>query len=133
MARKRLPHPSPGELELLNILWELGPSTVKQVHTRVSQDHAVQKSLTTTLRLIQIMEQKGTVKREGTERPFLFYPTLSAAESQQHLVKDIVARGFHGSTKNLVLCALETSDLSGEEMNEIRALLNAHKDGKRSK
>jgi predicted transcriptional regulator len=127
MLKKSLPQPSPGELELLAVLWELGPSTVKQVHTRVSRDRAAEKTLTTTLKLIQVMEQKGLVKREGTERPYLFHAALSEEEAQRRMVKDITARGFQGNAKNLVLCALETSEISLEELKEIRALLNARK------
>ena len=129
MVKKRLPQPSPGELELLNIIWELGPSTVKQIHTRVSQGRTSPKSLTTTLKLMQIMEQKGLVRREGKERPFLFRTMVSEHETQQHLLNDILKRGFHGSAKSLMLCALESTGISGEELCEIRALLKAQKEG----
>ena len=129
MVKKRLPQPSPGELELLKTIWELGPSTVKQIHTKVSQGRKSPKTLTTTLKLIQIMEQKGLVQREGKERPYLFHAMVSEQETQQSLLKDILVRGFHGSAKSLMLCALESTGISGEELGEIRALLMAHKNG----
>ena len=129
MVKKRLPQPSPGELELLKTIWELGPSTVKQIHIKVSQGRKTPKTLTTTLKLIQIMEQKGLVKREGKERPYRFHTMVSEQETQQNLLNDILVRGFHGSTKSLMLCALESTGISGEELGEIRALLKAHKKG----
>ena len=129
MIKKRLPQPSPGELELLNVIWELGPSTVKQIHTKVSQEKCSPKLLTTTLKLIQIMEQKGLVQREGKERPYHFHSMVSERETQQNLLKDILARGFQGSAKNLVLCALETTGITHEEFGEIRALLKAQNEG----
>ena len=129
MPGKQVPQPSPGELELLNVLWENGPLTVKQLHEQVSQTQSVKKSLTTTLKLIQIMEQKGLVKREGEGRPYLFHPVLAEQETQKRLLKDIMVRGFQGSAKNLVLCAIEATGISQKELGEIRALLNARKKG----
>ena len=129
MTKKQLPQPSPGELDLLNVLWESGPLTVKQLHEQVSQTQPVQKTLTTTLKLVQIMEQKGLVERRGEGRPYVFHPVLAERETQKQLLKDIMARGFQGSAKNLVLCAIEATGISGKELGEIRALLNARKKG----
>ena len=125
MARKKEVKPSPGELELLQVLWKQGPSTVKQVHEVVNAKRRPPKSMTTTLKIMQNMEEKGLVAREGDDRPQLFRPALEKEAAQSSLLEDLLSRAVQGDTSQLVLCALTKGDVSPEELDEIRKLLDA--------
>ena len=120
MPRKRLPRPTDGELEILRILWERGPCTVRQVHEAISETK--ETAYNTTLKLIQIMTEKGTVVRDVTRRPQVFQAAAPEEDMQQHLVGDLLSRAFGGSARKLV-AALIANEISDEEMAEIRDLL----------
>ena len=119
--------PTDGELEILRILWSLGPSSVGQVH----KVHHAAKGTTynTTLKLMLIMNEKGLVKRDESVRPQVYSASLPEGKLQQHLVWDLLQRAFGGSARKLV-AALTATDLSAAERKEIRQLLN-EKEGKR--
>ena len=121
--------PTPAELELLQVLWNQGPSTVKQVHEVLNAHRKPPKSMTTTLKIMQNMEEKGFVCREGTDRPQIFRAVMEKSVAQTGLLDDLVSRAFHGDTSQLVLCALNRGDVSPEEIENIRKLLEAHKKG----
>lgn len=121
--------PSPGELELLQVLWEKGASTVKQVHEVVNADREPPKSMTTTLKIMQNMEEKGLIKRAGDARPQLFRAALEKGTAQRGLLEDLLLRAFHGDMSQLVLCALNKGDISPEELDAVGKLLDAHKKG----
>lgn len=129
MAKKKLPKPSASELELLQILWRLGPATVKTVHEEAMRDLDSPKAMTTTLKVMQVMEQKGLVRRQGTERPQRFSAVIQKHEAQTGLLRDVLARAFQGDARQLVLSALQESDVSEEDIREIRALIDARKEG----
>ena len=129
MARKKERKPSPGELELLQVLWKRGASTVKQVHEVVNAKRRPPKSMNTTLKIMQNMEEKGLVQREGDDRPQLFRAAIEKDVAQSGLLEDLLSRAFHGDTSQLVLCALNKGDVSTEELENIRKLLDAHKKG----
>ncbi|TWX68329.1 BlaI/MecI/CopY family transcriptional regulator [Colwellia sp. C1TZA3] len=113
--------PTEAELTLLNILWRIGPATVRQVHDTVSQ---TQKSgYTTVLKILQIMHEKTLVIRDESNRAHVYAPSNSEMVTQSSLLKDLVLKAFGGSTSKLVMRALDNST-SKEEIEDIRQLLN---------
>ena len=107
------PRPTDAELAILRVLWERGPSTVRQVHEALAETRDT--GYTTALKLMQIMAEKGLVTRNETARTHVYSAIAGEEQTQQQLVKDLVDRAFGGSAKTLVLRALSaegTSDLS---------------------
>ena len=117
---KQPPRPTDGELEILRVLWDLGPSTVRQVHQAILADKDT--SYNTTLKLMQIMHAKGAVTRDETQRPQVYRAALPERRMQQRLVSDLLQRAFGGSARKLV-AALTATDIDEEELAEIRRLL----------
>ncbi len=123
MARTPAPRrPTDSELAILRILWEKGPSTVRQVLTELNQDRAT--GYTTALKMMQIMTDKGLVERDESVRPQVYRPRLARGQTERQLVRDLLERAFAGSAKRLVLQALAVKKTSAEEMAEIEKLLN---------
>jgi BlaI family transcriptional regulator, penicillinase repressor len=115
--------PTDAELNILNALWKLGPSTVREVHDLLRQTH--QLGYTTALKLLQIMLGKGLVVRDDSERAHVYRPTLSKEDSQQELAQDLIRRAFDGSPSQLVLQALGGSAAaSPAELRTIREFLD---------
>jgi len=113
--------PTEAELTLLNILWRLGPATVRQVHESVS---STQKTgYTTVLKILQIMHEKTLVIRDESNRAHVYAAANSETFTQSSLLKDLVRKAFGGSTSKLVMRALDDST-SKEEIADIRQLLN---------
>ena len=127
MSRAR-PKPTDSELAILRILWERGPSTVRQVHEALVE--ARETGYTTTLKLMQIMADKGLVKRDETSRTHVYSPAAGQAQTQQQLVQDLVDRAFGGSAAALVLRALSTEAPSDAELGEIRKLIDEYREKK---
>lgn len=117
---KQPPRPTDGELEILRVLWDLGPSTVRQVHQAILADKDT--SYNTTLKLMQIMHEKGAVTRDESQRPQVYRAALPEGRMQQRLVSDLLQRAFGGSARKLV-AALTATDIDEEELAEIRRLL----------
>ena len=114
--------PTDAELAILRILWEQGPSTVRQVHEALNQDRA--SGYTTALKLMQIMHAKGLVERDDSQRAHIYRAAISKQRTQRRYITDIVDRLFNGSPSQLVLHALGNQPgASREELREIRALL----------
>ncbi len=114
--------PTDSELEILAFLWLNGPSTVRQVH-----DFLVQKKdagYTTTLKLMQIMQEKGLLSRTEEGRSHIYTAQVSEEETQQSLLGRFVETAFRGSAAQLVMQALGNHQTSTEELDEIRQLLN---------
>jgi len=123
MVRAPVPkRPTDSELAILRVLWEKGPSTVRQVLAKLNQDRAT--GYTTALKMMQIMTDKGLVERDESVRPQIYRPRLSREQTERQLVRDLLERGFAGSAKRLVLQALAVKKASAEEMAEIEKLLN---------
>jgi BlaI family penicillinase repressor len=118
---RRLPRPTDAELEILAVLWETGPATVREVFDRLAQKRTAQYS--TVLKFLQIMTEKGLVRRDETERAHIYQTAQSRESTQQQLVGDLVDRAFAGSAKALVLGALSARKASKRELTEIHALL----------
>jgi predicted transcriptional regulator len=113
--------PTEAELEILRVLWERGPSTVRQVHESLSGRDT---GYTTTLKLMQIMADKGLVTRDESTRTHVYAARLSQESTQRQLVNDLVDRAFGGSAAELVLRALSSHKTSDEELREIRNLID---------
>jgi predicted transcriptional regulator len=114
--------PTEAELEILRVLWERGPSTVRQVHELLVT--ARETGYTTTLKLMQIMADKGLVTRDESARTHIYTARLSQETTQRQLVNDLVDRAFGGSAAELVLRALSTHQTTDEELGEIRKLID---------
>ena len=114
--------PTDGELEILQVLWAQGPATVRQVHDELSQSREI--GYTTTLKLMQIMHEKGLVKRNEDARSHIYTVAISEEETQKGLLDRFVETAFRGSATKLVMQALGQHKASREELDEIKALLN---------
>lgn len=120
------PKPTPSELELLRILWQLGPATAKQVHEAVAAERP-DMTAATVLRLLQLMHGKGLLLRDESQRAHVYAPAQPRDTLQTSLVSDLIHKVFSGSGKALVLAALR-GHLSAKEREEIQAILNDKKE-----
>ena len=126
MARRPTPRPTDAELAILRVLWERGPSTVRQVHDVLSANREF--AYTTTLKLLQLMTEKGVAVRQEDGRVHLYRAAVAQEETQRHLIRDLVDRAFGGSPSRLVMQALAVTPASAEELREIRRLLKEHEE-----
>jgi predicted transcriptional regulator len=114
--------PTEAELTLLNILWQMGPATVREIHNTVS---VTQKTgYTTVLKILQIMHEKALVIRDETNRAHVYAAADSETHTQSSLIKDLISKAFGGSTSKLVMRAIDEST-TAEEIDDIRQLLNS--------
>jgi predicted transcriptional regulator len=114
--------PTDAELTILQVLWDRGPSTVRDVYTILNSGKDV--GYTTVLKLMQIMTDKGLVERDENCRPQLYRPCIPREQTERQLIKDLVDRAFGGSAKRLVMQALEGKKASPSELAQIEKLLN---------
>jgi BlaI family transcriptional regulator, penicillinase repressor len=119
--------PTEAELEILNILWERGPSTVRDVHEASLKD----TGYTTVLKQMQVMAEKGLLDRSEEFRSHVYAPRIAKGQTQQRLARNLVQRAFGGSAKNLVLGALSAQKVSAAELKEIRQMLDEFEKGVR--
>ena len=122
MARHSSNQPTDVELQILRLLWELGPSTARSVHNRLNEIKGTQYP--TTVKMLLVMLDKGLVKRDDTVRPQVYSPASSQAVTQKRMLKDMIRKVYDGSAKSLVMQALATSRASKQDLEEIRDLLN---------
>jgi predicted transcriptional regulator len=115
--------PTDAELAILRVLWTRGPSTVRDVAVAMGREAAY----TTILKLMQIMTDKGLVKRDDSTRSHVYKAASSEDKMQKQLVTDLLDKVFAGSSAKLVLQALDSGKASPEELAEIRKLLDAHR------
>lgn len=113
--------PTEAELTLLNILWKMGPATVRQIHETVSLSQKT--GYTTVLKILQIMHEKSLVIRDESNRAHVYAAANSETVTQSSLLKDLVSKAFGGSTSKLVMRALDSST-SKQEIEDIRQMLN---------
>lgn len=121
--------PTPAELAILGVLWRLGKATVRQVHTELQKTKPT--GYTTALKLMQIMADKGLVKRDESERTHIYRAAVKKEQAQKHLVGEMINRLFGGSAAGLALQALSHKRASRKEIAEIRRLLDEQERGKR--
>jgi len=116
------PRPTPAELEILRVLWQRGPSTVREVHATLTE--ARPTGYTTVLKMLQIMTDKKLVSRDESQRAHVYSARLPEAQTQRQLVRDLLERAFDGSAMKLVMHALADRSASPEEIARIRKLLD---------
>jgi BlaI family penicillinase repressor len=117
--------PTDSELEILQVLWDRGEATVREVHEELIQ--VKDCGYTTTLKLMQIMFEKGLVLRDDSSRTHIYQPNVSKEKTQQQLVNKMVNSLFSGSHTQLVMQALGSHTPSKEELDEIQQLLDRFK------
>ena|ERR1700722_1514417 len=122
MTHESLPKPTEAELELLGILWARGPSTVREIHEALSGQKST--GYTTTLKILQKMLEKGLLRRDERERSHVYEAVWKAEETQRQLVRDLLRRAFRGAAAKLVVQALSEEKVSGEDLAEIRNMLD---------
>jgi BlaI family transcriptional regulator, penicillinase repressor len=118
--------PTESELEILQVLWEKDQASVREVHEDLLQVKDV--GYTTTLKLMQIMFEKGLVKRDDSFKTHIYQASVSKEKTQKHLVGKMINTLFGGSPAELVLQALGNHKASATELEEIQRLLNNLKD-----
>ena len=126
MKKKAVPKPTDAELAILRVLWERGPCTVRQVYDVLSEKRDF--AYTTTLKLLQLMTEKGVAIREEQGRIHLYRAGFAQEDTQRRLVTDLLDRAFGGSSAKLVVQALAAKPASAEELREIRRLLADQKE-----
>ena len=114
MSRSPVPRPTDAELAILRVLWDRGPSTVRQVHDVLALER--QAAYTTALKLLQIMTEKGLVERDERDRTHVDRARVGEEQTQRQLVRDLVDRAFAGSASKLVMQALAARRASPEEL-----------------
>ncbi len=123
MTQHDTSRPTDAELAILQVLWNQGPCTVRDVHEVLG--HTRKTGYTTTLKLMQIMAEKGLVTRDASRRTHVYQAKTSQDQTQQQLISSLVDRAFEGSAKRLIMQALSTKKTSPEELEEIRQLLDS--------
>ena len=123
---KALPRPTDAELAILRVLWERGPATVRHVHEALAEVR--ETGYTTTLKLMQIMAEKGLVTRDESTRTHVYEARLARDETQRQLVTDLVDRAFGGSAAQLVLQAISAHSTTPAELQEIQQLLAEYRE-----
>lgn len=128
MARPATPRPTDFELEILQVLWDQGPSTVRAVMDTLARRRRI--GYTTVLKMLQIMTEKGLVVRDERERAHVYRPRESRRTVARKLAGDLLERVFEGSARQLLLHALEYKKAKPEELDEIRRLLDEMERGR---
>jgi BlaI family transcriptional regulator, penicillinase repressor len=126
MPTSNRPQPTDGELEILNVLWGRGPSTVREVYAQLSQSRPV--GYTTVLKFMQIMAEKGLVRRDEEQRAHLYKAAFPREATQKQLVRDLLNRAFAGSSTQLVMQALSAQRATADEIAQIRQLLDRYEE-----
>ena len=125
MNTTKILKPTDSELEILQVLWDKGEATVREVHELLMQTKDC--GYTTTLKLMQIMFEKGLVVRDDSNRTHIYQPNVSREKTQKQLVDKMVDSLFAGSRSQLVMQALGSHTPSREELDEIQQLLDRYK------
>jgi len=122
MVDRQPPRPTDAELAILGVLWERGPSTVRDVHDELNRHTPT--GYTTVLKLLQIMTEKGLVVRDEAQRAHIYESRYSEQKTQRQLLSDLADRAFGGSAAKLVMQALSGRKANSDELNAIRNLLD---------
>src|SRR5579862_2639121 len=118
------PRPTDAELEILTVLWSRGPATVREVHETVAARKPTQ--YTTVLKMLQIMAEKGLVRRDEKQRAHIYEAARPREWTQRQLAGDLLQRAFNGSARSLMVGALSARKASKEELSELRRLLDQY-------
>ena len=125
MAAKPV-RPTKLELTILGVLWEAGPRSVREIQTLLNASRPT--GYTTVLKMLQIMTEKGLVRRDDSDRTHIYESRLTEEQTQRQLVRDLVDRAFGGSASKLVLQALSGRRATPEELGEIRRLIESSRE-----
>ena len=120
MPRKTSPQPTEVEVAILRVLWDRGPSTLRQIHEALLGTRDTGYS--TTLKMMQVMFDKGLFRRDESVRPQVYRPTQPESQTQTQMVDDLIQKVFGGSARKLVLWAVQSEQVSADELAEIRKL-----------
>ena len=128
MPKRDAARPTDAELEILNVLWQQGACTVRDVHQAVSRTKPG-VGYTTILKLMQIMVEKKLVRRDESQRAHVYEAQLAREQTQRQLIGDLLERAFDGSATKLVMQALSSKTTSAEELTTIREMLDEFERG----
>src|SRR5438552_6917296 len=120
--------PTPTELAILQVLWNRGPSTVRQIYNALKDERETDYS--TTLKMVQVMTEKGLVLKDESVRPQVFRPSRPQEQTQIQLLDELIQRAFGGSASNLVLRAASAKRISTQELAQVRKLIERAKNEK---
>lgn len=121
MARQKTPGPTDRELTILGILWNNGPSTVRQVNEEMNKQQKT--GYTTTLKFMQIMTEKGLLIRDASRFQHIYTPAISEESTQDQVVGDLLEKVFSGSAEKLVMRALSSKGVSAQELDKIKTMI----------
>ena len=125
MARPRHENPTPGELEVLQVIWDRGPSTVRQVMSVLNQTR--RRAYTSIMSLMNIMAEKGLLRREPKGRAFVYKNRATRKKTLSKMVADLLGRAFDGSASEMVAHLLEQTKPSKDELEEIRKTISTYR------
>ena len=128
MSLTKILKPTEGELEILQVLWDRQAATVRDVHEEILKSK--EAGYTTTLKLMQIMFEKGLVTRDDSSKTHIYQPAVTREKTQQQFLNKMINTLFAGSSSDLVMQALGGHDASGEELEKIQQLINQLKKDK---
>ncbi|MCA9136401.1 MAG: BlaI/MecI/CopY family transcriptional regulator [Planctomycetales bacterium] len=114
--------PTEVELQMLRILWDLGPSPVRDIHSHLNASKGTNYS--TTVKMLSVMLDKGLVRRDETVSPHIYRPAFTRQSAGKRLMKDLVEKVYDGATMSLVLHAIKSMKASPQELSEVRRLLD---------
>ncbi|MBR9920806.1 MAG: BlaI/MecI/CopY family transcriptional regulator [Bacteroidetes bacterium] len=121
MSKSKKQKPTESELEILQLLWELGPSSVRQINDRLNEKREV--GYTTTLKIMQIMAEKELVKRNTSSRTHIYSAAVAEEETRAKLLDQLVDKAFKGSAMKLVMQALDSHQTSSADLDELKAMI----------
>jgi predicted transcriptional regulator len=128
MPKRDVSRPTDAELEILNVLWQRGACTVRDVHQAISRTKPG-VGYTTVLKLMQIMAEKELVRRDESQRAHVYEASLAREQTQRQLIGDLLERAFDGSATKLVMQALSAKKASAKELSNIRKMLDEFERG----
>ena len=127
MRKEPSKRPTAAELGILQVLWKNGPQTVRQVQGALGPE----TGYTTVLKLMQIMKEKGLLRRDTDDRTHVYFPALPEEQTKNGLVRDLLDRAFRGSAKDLIVQALSAKRTSREELAQIREMIEGIEKGRK--
>ena len=122
MARKKNSGPTEKELQILAILWKNGPSTVREINSKINQNETA--GYTTTLKLMQIMFEKKILRRDESSKTHVYAPANPENHVQNEIIGSLLSRVFAGSTEKLIMSALSAKKVSRAELEKIKDYIN---------
>ncbi len=122
MSRGKSNQPTEVELQMLAVLWEPGPSPVREIHARLSADNGTNYS--TTVKMLSVMIEKGLVKRDESASPHVYRAAMTRDSAGKQMVRNLIDKVYDGAAMSLVLHALKSAKASPDELTEVRRLLD---------